>query len=191
MFVNPADFNFTRVLVDHWLAIQREFDALPAQALRPWHDRHLYDDDGWSAFGIYAFGRRVSANCALCPETTRILEQLPGMRTAGFSRLAGGTHIRPHAGLARGVLRCHLGLHMPEGCELRVGSETRSLHDGECIVFDDTAEHEAWNRSEAARVVLLVDFKRDPASFHPKYALLDWVDRTRFTIFELLSHRQG
>ena len=189
MFVNPADFSFAGMLADHWLDIQREFDALPSNVLCPWHDRHLYDDDGWKAFGLYAFGKRISANCELCPETARLIEKVPGMQTAGFSRLGSQAHIRPHSGLERGVLRCHLGLRVPEGCALRVGNETHSWREGECLVFDDTTEHEAWNRSDTARVVLLLDFKLDAESFHPKYALLDWVDRTRFRVFQLLSRR--
>jgi aspartyl/asparaginyl beta-hydroxylase (cupin superfamily) len=41
-----------------------------------------------------------------------------------------------------------------------VGLETRSWGEGECLVFDDTVEHEAWNRSAKTRVVLLLDFLR-------------------------------
>lgn len=191
MFFDPSDFSFSDTLADHWLDIKREFDALPSNVLFPWHDRHLYDDIGWKAFGLYAFGRRISANCALCPETARLIEQIPGMQTAGFSRLGSHAHIRPHTGLERGVLRCHLGLHVPEGCELRVGGETRRWREGECLVFDDTAEHEAWNHSETARVILLLDVKRDAASFNLKYSLLDWVDRTRFRVVQRLSGRPG
>ena len=189
MFIDPADYEFVRPLSDHWLDVRREFDALPADVLDPWHDRHLYDADGWEAFGLYAFGWRIAANCALCPETVRLVESIPGLQTAGFSRLGPQAHIRPHRGLDRGVLRCHLGLRVPDDCGLRVGEETRQWRDGSCLVFDDTAEHEAWNRSETARVVLLLDFKREPDAFHPKYALLDWVDRTRFRLLTRLQRR--
>ena len=48
-----------------------------------------------------------------------------GVTTAGFSRLAPGTHIKPHVGYTSEVLRCHLGLIVPPDCALRVGSETR------------------------------------------------------------------
>jgi ornithine lipid ester-linked acyl 2-hydroxylase len=43
---------------------------------------------------------------------------------------------------------------------LRVGDEVRAWQGGECLVFDDTTEHEAWNRSNADRLVLLLDFLR-------------------------------
>jgi beta-hydroxylase len=47
---------------------------------------------------------------------------------------------------------------------MRVGSEARSWREGECMIFDDTIEHEAWNRAGHARVVLLFDFLR-PGAF--------------------------
>ena len=46
---------------------------------------------------------------------------------------------------------------------MRVGAEARSWREGECIIFDDTVEHEAWNRANHARVVLLFDFLRPGA----------------------------
>ena len=46
-------------------------------------------------------------------------------------------------------------------CAIRVGRETRTWSPGSCFVFDDTQEHEAWNRAASTRVVLLFDFKRD------------------------------
>jgi len=63
-------------------------------------------------------------------------------------------------GWVRTVYRLHLGLVVPTACGLRVGSETRSWRDGECLIFDDTIEHEAWNRSEKSRLILLLDFLR-------------------------------
>ena len=89
-----------------------------------------------------------------------MVESIPGMTTAGFSRLEPQSHIKPHVGYTTAVLRCHLGVTVPAGCTLRVGSETREWQNGRCMVFDDTIEHEAWNRSDAIRTVLLIDFKR-------------------------------
>ncbi|MEV0326943.1 aspartyl/asparaginyl beta-hydroxylase domain-containing protein [Micromonospora echinospora] len=59
------------------------------------------------------------------------------------------------------VYRAHLGLVIPEGdCALRVGNQTRHWHEGSTLVFDDTVEHEAWNRTNETRTVLLFDFLR-------------------------------
>ena len=86
------------------------------------------------------------------------LEQIPNLTTAGFSALAPGTCIAPHTGYPDGVLRCHLGLVIPPDCALRVGDDVQAWENGKCLIFDDTAEHEAWNRSDRTRVVLLLDF---------------------------------
>ena len=67
-------------------------------------------------------------------------------------------HIEPHLGPTNMRLRCHLGINIPEGdCGLTVGGETRRWREGECLVFDDSLLHESWNRTEQARVVLIVD----------------------------------
>jgi len=86
------------------------------------------------------------------------------MTTAGFSSLKPGTHIVPHVGYSNGVLRCHLGLFVADGCALRVKTQTRSWQEGKCLIFDDTVEHEAWNYSDANRIVLLIDFKNPDAT---------------------------
>ena len=51
----------------------------------------------------------------------------------------------------------HLGLAVPDDCALNVGGEARTWQPGKVLAFDDTYEHEAWNRSERARAVLLMD----------------------------------
>jgi aspartyl/asparaginyl beta-hydroxylase (cupin superfamily) len=54
----------------------------------------------------------------------------------------------------------HLPLIVPEGCGFRVGGETRAWREGEAFAFDDTIEHEAWNGSDATRIILLFDVWR-------------------------------
>jgi beta-hydroxylase len=159
MFYDNAQFPFTAVLETNWRKVRDELDALPLQSFAPWPERFLYEG-GWNVFGLYGFGRKLRANCGLCPETTALVEQIPGLTTAGFSWLAPGAVIAPHVGYTSSVLRCHLALTVPEGCALRVGGETRSWQEGKTFVFDDTVEHEAWNRSAEARTVLLLDFLR-------------------------------
>ena len=159
-FFDTADFSFAGLLERNAPAIRAELDRLlDVDHFTPWPERELYGQ-GWDVFGLYFFEQRLSENCALCPGTTALVEQVPGMTTAGFSRMAPGTHIRPHVGYTERVLRCHLGLIAPPGCRLRVGDETRCWEENKCLIFDDTLEHEAWNESDADRVVLLLDFRK-------------------------------
>jgi len=62
----------------------------------------------------------------------------------------------------------HLGLIVPEGCGFRVGGETREWRVGEAFVFDDTIEHEAWNRSNEDRAVLIIDVWNPHLSEHER-----------------------
>jgi len=158
MYKNSQDFSFTKILEDNWLTIRRELEQLSDRSFVEWPEKHLYQD-GWDIFGLYAFGMKLDKNCQLCPETAKLVEQIPHLVSAGFSSLKAGTHIKPHTGYPDGVLRCHLGLIVPNDCGLRVGDETCSWQEGKTLIFDDTTEHEAWNRSDQTRIVLLLDFK--------------------------------
>ncbi|MCS6812532.1 MAG: aspartyl/asparaginyl beta-hydroxylase domain-containing protein [Cyanobacteria bacterium] len=158
MFYDPSLFGFVADLETNWHLIRQELNQLHEQDFIPWPEKYLYGQ-GWDAFGLYAFGVKLGKNCKLCPETTRLVNKIPGLVTAGFSSLTPGTHIAPHTGYDDGLLRCHMGLTVPENCGIRVGNETRTWQEGKCIVFDDTVEHEAWNYGDRTRVVLLLDFK--------------------------------
>jgi beta-hydroxylase len=159
MFIDPKQFEFVAKLEAHWEAIRDEYAALPSQSFDPWVQRQMHGG-GWTVFGLYALGQPIGAACAVCPNTARVLQEVPGLSMAGFSRLAPHTHVKPHVGWAASVYRMHLALVVPPGCRLRVATETRTWQEGRCLVFDDTVEHEAWNESDLPRGVLLVDFLR-------------------------------
>lgn len=117
----------------------------------------------WSSFHLYKEGTRVDENCVMCPKTAAILDSLPLVDCPGqapeafFSILRPGTHIPPHFGLANSKLAVHLPLVVPPDCAIRVGDETRTWREGRCLVFDDSYEHEAWNRSTETRAVLIFE----------------------------------
>lgn len=162
MFEDPAQYPFAADLERNWQIIRDEMIALRSTGFIAWPEKSLYSESGWSTFGLYAFGQKQMANCELCPRTTELLESVPGMFMAGFSRLAPGAHIKPHVGYdeySRYVLRLHLALETNPDCALRVADETRNWQEGKTLIFCDAVEHEAWNRGTTARTVLLLDFK--------------------------------
>jgi beta-hydroxylase len=125
--------------------------------------RYITQDDGWKVFMFYAFGMKAGRNCRRCPETTKLLRRIPGMKTGFFSILAPGKHLRPHRGPYKGVLRMHLALIIPEPagrCGITVAGETRHWQEGKVMIFDDVKQHEAWNHTDKTRVVLFVDIVR-------------------------------
>jgi aspartate beta-hydroxylase len=117
----------------------------------------------WNAFFFYRDGQPNEDNRRRCPRTAEALDTLPLIRIGEhspeslYSVLTPGAHIPPHTGVINCRLVVHLPLIVPPACGIRVGTETRGWEEGKCIVFDDTFEHEAWNRSDRTRVVLIFD----------------------------------
>jgi aspartyl/asparaginyl beta-hydroxylase (cupin superfamily) len=125
--------------------------------------RRISKGDNWKTFVLYGFGRKAERNCRRCPQTKRVLEEIPGLQNAWFSILAPGYHIPPHHGVSKGLLRCHLALMVPQQrdrCVIRVDDQVLQWEEGKCMVFDDTYEHEVWNDTDEQRVVLFLDIER-------------------------------
>jgi len=117
----------------------------------------------WGAYHLWKNGVRNDAACARCPQTAAIVESLPLADIPGraptvfFSMLKPGTHLPAHTGVTNVRTIIHLPLVVPPGCSFRVGGETRDWREGEAWAFDDTIEHEAWNRSDFPRAILIFD----------------------------------
>jgi aspartate beta-hydroxylase len=129
--------------------------------LDQWAD--LNRSAAWSAYHLWKDGEVIEEHAQRCPKTMAAIAALPQPKTAGrspaamFSVLSPRTRIPPHTGIANTRLVLHLPLIVPEGCGFRVGAETRPWKVGEAWVFDDTVEHEAWNDSDAQRIILICD----------------------------------
>ncbi len=169
-------------------AIRDELDAVfqGGNAFAPYVERSadgpapanpLIGDPAWSAAYLWRGGAPALPLAAACPAAMAALAKAPMPVVPGrapmalFSRLAPGAHIRPHHGLLNTRLICHLPLVAPDGCTLRVGAETRDWRFGELLIFDDSIEHEAWNRGTADRTILLFEIWR-PDIPAPDRALL-------------------
>jgi aspartate beta-hydroxylase len=117
----------------------------------------------WTGYYFYRYGLRREDNCGACPHTARALESIPLSRVRAhgpevlFSVFTPGTHLLPHRGVTNTRLVGHLPLVIPENCALKVGGELHAWVEGRAVIFDDTYEHEAWNRSSSIRVVMIFD----------------------------------
>jgi len=170
------EFPWMQELESHTDAIREELKAVLAAdvGFRPFvrvprehpgaaYWSELNDSPNWNAFFFYRDGDRKQDNHARCPATSAALDAAPLIRIGEhspetfFSVLSPGAHIPPHTGVINVRLVVHLPLIVPPDCGIRVGGETRGWEEGRCIVFDDTFEHEAWNKSGRTRVVLICD----------------------------------
>jgi aspartyl/asparaginyl beta-hydroxylase (cupin superfamily) len=165
---DAADFPVAGVLAENYPLMRAELLNLLLCGQLRLHPqskggpRAQISDGDWNIFELLSGGQVSPASALLAPGTSRILQSLPEVTTnpsglAYFSVLSPGVHIMPHCGPTNSRIRIHLGLVVPVGATMRVGTETRPWREGACVVFDDSWEHEVVNRSEFLRAVLLLD----------------------------------
>ncbi len=176
-FYDPQDFDWAAGISAAFPAIRAEAEAVLASRDgvapyvkrprdRPAAAHDLLEDPRWSAYHLFRGGKPVAAHARACPATMAALTGLPipviaeRSPMALFSILAPGTHIRPHHGMLNTRLIVHLPLIVPPDCRLRVGNTVRTVEAGQLLIFDDSIEHEAWNDSDAIRVILLFEIWR-------------------------------
>lgn len=177
-FFDRADFDWVPALEAATADIRSELLALidhrsdrfgpyvTASPDRPPPNNPLLDKPDWGAAWLWKDGAVADGMELLCPAALAALELAPQpviparAPLALFSRLTPGTHIQPHHGMLNTRLICHLPLIVPDGCALRVGPETRQWREGELTIFDDSFEHEAWNRGTSDRTILLFEIWR-------------------------------
>ncbi|MEO9967205.1 MAG: aspartyl/asparaginyl beta-hydroxylase domain-containing protein [Reichenbachiella sp.] len=130
----------------------------------------------WKSY-VLKSGDFVQENCKFCPETTKILKQIPRLRTAFFSILDPNQYITPHEGYYNGFMRYHLGVIIPNNnendeCWIRIAND-KIPHEnleaegdkyywknGEGVLFNDNYSHDAKNESDQIRVILWLDVER-------------------------------
>jgi beta-hydroxylase len=151
-------------------AIRHELDGVLESKIRLplFHEispeqKNISKGDNWKTFVFYILGEPYLPNCQLCPDTALQLARIPKLKNAMFSILEPHYHIPPHQGPTKGVIRVHLGLKIPSDkkqCRIRVENHILTWEEGQCIVFDDFFEHEAWNDTDEQRIVLFLDVER-------------------------------
>lgn len=165
------DFAPALQLQQAWPLIRAEYDGL-AEA-----DFVRYDPPSmtrlWQVHLLWTMGVDLAPAGDRMPRTRALLRALPGVcldypwGDALVSVHAGNSHLAAHCSIDNLRLRLHLGLEVPPGCEIRVGHETRAWQQGRALLFEDSFEHETWNRGPARRAVLIVDF------WHPDLSALE------------------
>jgi beta-hydroxylase len=173
----------------NWKAVRSElmivlqnYEHLPRfQDISPDQGR-ISADDKWRTFFFWGFGTRAERNCQFCPQTSALLEQVPGIQTAFFSILAPGKVVPPHTGITKGLIRAHLAIVVPvppAECFMDVGDVRCTWQEGQILMFDDTYTHAVSNSADQMRVVLLFDFSRP----------LKWPGRLlRWMLFSVMRH---
>jgi aspartyl/asparaginyl beta-hydroxylase (cupin superfamily) len=117
------------------------------------------DAGEWHVLYLDYRGHRWDEHIAHFPRLWSLIDAVPRRAgTAFLSRLTPGAHIPAHCGASNTQLTCHFGVIVPDGVELRVSREVRRQPEGRCTVFDDSFEHEVWNRAATPRYNVFLQF---------------------------------
>jgi len=125
----------------------------------------------WRVNQFYHDGQRIQETFDKYPVLGKLLDnpELPSnIGECQISAIEPGGRIKPHYGPVNGILVGHLALQIPEGnCKIRVGDTECFWAQGQCLVFDDTFEHEVWNLTDETRYVVLFNL------WHPDLTLVE------------------
>ena len=148
--------------------IAQEVGALDPSTGIAYHHLSVTPDQapGWKNWFFYEDHRPNDALLARVPSVRNVVESFGHEYLDRFeihlSVLEPSAHIPPHCGGVNAKLTLHLPLAVPEGdTAIRVASSVRGWSEGRVLVFDDSYEHEAWNRTAQRRAVLLL------TAYHP------------------------
>lgn len=172
---DPADIAGAERLESAWEDIRAEYVDVESRRLaehRPYVEssrglgeawRPLVASTNWGSIHLYKQGQPNRKALKLFPKTWDALRDLPLVCTEGrprevlFSILEGGQYIPPHFGLSNTDATAHLPLVVPAGSAIRVGDTVTEWQPGKLFAFDDSFDHESWNRSPEPRVNLLFE----------------------------------
>lgn len=200
--MNSQDFPWAAMLEDKFPVIRRELDQVMAfrDSLPKLHEvqREQYRvsaDDKWKVFVLSGWGHVSGAGEKMCPETARIIREIPGVRSALFSILDAGAKIPDHRGHIKGLLRAHLAMRVPaerEKCFIRVDNEVCHWEEGKLLIFDDSYRHEVQNNTDEERIVLLLHFDRpmNRAGRIANALLMSVIRKTPFVKKAIRNHNQ-
>jgi len=167
--VDEIDYNLNNIKKMSKM-IKKDIDVALGSQWSDWPEKKLYDGDGkWTIYPFFGFDTWITDNCEKCPNITKFLKSLSGLKVALLSKLSPHMKLNPHMGWGKhsnNIIRCHYGIKVPDGCYISVrdnekDQELIKFHtENEWLCFDDSKLHYAENTSNDDRIVLIVDLER-------------------------------
>ncbi|GIV26506.1 MAG: hypothetical protein KatS3mg027_0320 [Bacteroidia bacterium] len=124
----------------------------------------------WKVRSLRVWGVEMYQYQKFFPKTMELLSKIDNIVNIGFNLLEPYAIIKPHQGDTNAIIRCHLGLEVPqnkEHCYLVVNNEKKHWEKGEILAFTDAYTHYAKNETNERRIILLFDILR-PEYIHKK-----------------------
>jgi aspartate beta-hydroxylase len=108
---------------------------------------------------LCAWNRRQRA-CAYFPAATEVLGEVKKhnryVQQMGFLLLRGGTSLDVHVDPFNFLLSVHICLTPTPDAGYTVDGESVATGEGQCVAFDNSFQHTAWNRGTTDRIVLAI-----------------------------------
>lgn len=168
-FYDINQFSIVQDLIKNKKAIKEEFDAVRGIKLfneispETAPDKY-FKNANWNVFFLKAYNKVIEENALRCPTTYKVISKNKKIVTAMFSILPPNSEMDFHRGPYKGVLRCLFKIKLEDkkgDVGLIVRDKQKQWKETECVIFDDTLIHKAWNKSTGTRVVLFLDLIRD------------------------------
>ncbi len=179
-FLPTNSINDLKVLQNNWHIFKKEATLLSEnkEILAPKKKEDLgfnsFFKYGWKRFYLKWYDAKHPSAEKLCPNSVKILRDLPSVKAAMFAELPPGGKLNPHRDPYAGSLRYHLGLITPnsENCFILVDEFKYFWKDGEGVLFDETYIHRAENNTNSSRIILFCDIERPQ-----KYKLVTFINK--------------
>lgn len=162
-----GDYSWRTLLKERFPAIRAALLPLMNErnaALTPYFDARVqYPPGNWRSIPFYFWGVENRKGLALVPDLAPLLADIPELVSASLSMLEPNSEILPHRGETNTAFRVHLAIEVPGGlpeCGFRVKEESRPWQEGDVLVFLDSNHHQAFNRTDGRRFVLILDIMR-------------------------------
>lgn len=166
-FYNPEDYDWAKYVLENKQVIIDEFkQTISSQKLFDPYFNYLFSttDGGWKTVGLKFWTINNYKNQKYFPKITKIINNIPGLLSASFSKLEPNSEIIPHNGDSNGFYRCHLGIEIPgklPECGFEVEGDQLPWGEGELLIFCDALYHKAWNKTEGERYIMIFDVVRE------------------------------
>jgi len=133
------------------------------------------NDGSWRLYGLI-LNKKILETSKNCPQTMKLLNKVSErILNAGFSILEPGSITKPHVGHNDKFYRVHIPMIIPKNNQklktsildkscinkklsvFQVENDFIAWKDDEYFIFNDLCLHNAWNKTEENRIVLLID----------------------------------
>jgi len=116
--------------------------------------------EGWKTLVLMDRGMWDEVNCNQFPKTAKVVKD-SGIPTTEifFASMKAHSDIKMHSDFTNFVLTSHLAIDIPDNgnnkCLLKIGDEERQWMNGEVMLFDTSIMHNAVNKSDDVRYILM------------------------------------